>query len=61
MSRINEITYDPVSTNVVVGTGNRWGAVYAALEAYGRTAVGARLSPVGVGGFLLGGEARCSR
>lgn len=50
-----------MSTNVVVGTGNRWGAVYAALEAYGRTAVGARLSPVGVGGFLLGGEARCSR
>lgn len=46
---------------MVVGTGNRWGAVYTALEAYGRTAVGARLSPVGVGGFLLGGETRCPR
>ncbi|KAG0641308.1 hypothetical protein HOY80DRAFT_1113648 [Tuber brumale] len=55
LSQINEITYDPASTNVVVGTGNRWKAVYSALEAYGRTAVGARVSPVGVGGFLLGG------
>ncbi|CAZ81792.1 unnamed protein product [Tuber melanosporum] len=55
LSRINEITYDPANTNVVVGTGSRWGGVYSALEAYGRTAVGARVSPVGVGGFLLGG------
>ncbi|RPA97002.1 FAD-binding domain-containing protein [Choiromyces venosus 120613-1] len=55
LSRINEITYNPLSTNVVVGTGNRWGAVYSALEAHGRTAVGGRVSPVGVGGFLLGG------
>ncbi|PWW76988.1 FAD-binding domain-containing protein [Tuber magnatum] len=55
LSRINEITYGPASTNVVIGTGNRLGAVYATLEVFGRTAVGARVSPVGVGGFLLGG------
>lgn len=40
---------------VRVGTAQRWGNVYKALEPQGLIAVGGRDSSVGVGGFLLGG------
>ena len=39
-----------------VGTGARWGDVYAALEPIGVAPVGGRSADVGVGGFILGGE-----
>ncbi|PMD44738.1 FAD binding domain-containing protein [Hyaloscypha variabilis F] len=38
-----------------VGTGARWGDVYAALEPFGVAPVGGRSADVGVGGFILGG------
>ncbi|KAE9378505.1 FAD-binding domain-containing protein [Stipitochalara longipes BDJ] len=40
---------------VRVGTGARWGDVYAALEPFGVFPVGGRSADVGVGGFILGG------
>jgi len=40
-----------------VGSGARWGNVYAALEPFGLLPVGGRSAEVGVGGFILGGEA----
>lgn len=39
---------------VSVGTGALWADVYKALEAVNRTAVGARVASVGVGGFITG-------
>ncbi|KAL7274572.1 hypothetical protein RUND412_002518 [Rhizina undulata] len=40
---------------VEVGPGNIWGDVYKFLDPLGLSAVGARVSGVGVGGYLLGG------
>lgn len=39
-----------------VGPGRRWGEVVDVLQQYGMAVVGGRMSLVGVGGFLLGGE-----
>ena len=44
------------SGTVRVGTAQRWGNVYKAVESQGLIVVGGRDSHVGVGGFLLGGE-----
>jgi FAD/FMN-containing dehydrogenase len=41
---------------ISIGPGNRWGDVYEKLEPQGLTVVGGRVSNVGVGGFMLGGE-----
>ncbi|KAH6655956.1 putative FAD-binding oxidoreductase [Truncatella angustata] len=53
LADLNGITYDAASSTVVVGTGNRWNAVYTALDPYNVTVVGGRVVDVGVGGFLL--------
>ncbi|KAF4616259.1 hypothetical protein G7Y89_g15147 [Cudoniella acicularis] len=53
LANLNEIYYDAASGTVTVGTGNRWNAVYTALDTYNVTAVGGRVLDVGVGGFLL--------
>jgi len=42
--------------SVSVGSGARWGDVYAYLDPYGISAAGGHNPPVGVGGLLLGGE-----
>ena len=39
-----------------IGTGGRWGDVYAKLEGIGKTVIGGRDRRVGVGGFMLGGS-----
>ncbi|KAH7413376.1 FAD binding domain-containing protein [Cadophora sp. MPI-SDFR-AT-0126] len=52
---LNEVTYDPISSTVKVGPGNRWSAVAKALEPYNVTVVGGRIGHVGVGGYLVGG------
>lgn len=41
---------------VKVGTGARWGKLYERLDGLNITVIGGRVSSVGVGGFLLGGE-----
>lgn len=38
-----------------VGPGLVWDDVYAALEPFGVSALGARVTGIGIGGFLLGG------
>lgn len=57
LAGLTEVTYDTTSGTVTVGAGNKWGAVYKALDAYNVTAVGARDLDVGVGGFLL--QSKC--
>ncbi|OBT60360.1 hypothetical protein VE03_10495 [Pseudogymnoascus sp. 23342-1-I1] len=53
--RLDQITIAEDSETVVLGPGNRWLSVYAALEPMGLVVVGGRDADVGVGGFLLGG------
>lgn len=55
MTRFNEVTYDEASGTAVVGAGNIWDNVYAALAPYGVNVVGGRVTGVGVAGFTLGG------
>ena len=55
LSRFNSTIYDPETRSAIVGAGQVWDDVYAALEPHGVNVVGGRLSGVGVGGFTLGG------
>ncbi|KAJ7744871.1 FAD-binding domain-containing protein [Mycena metata] len=55
MTRFSDITYDEESQTVDIGSGLIWDDVYAALEPHGAIVAGARVSGVGVGGFVLGG------
>lgn len=55
MADLSEVTYDPSSSTVTVGSGNRWGDVYAALDPYNITVAGGRIVDVGVAGLTLGG------
>ncbi len=52
---LNSLSISEDLETVYVGTGNRWGEVYAFLDPFNRTAVGGRVSDVGVGGYLLSG------
>lgn len=47
--------YDEARNVASVGTGARWGDVYADLEDFGVSVTGGRQAIVGVGGLLLGG------
>ncbi|KAM7205914.1 hypothetical protein V8F33_000744 [Rhypophila sp. PSN 637] len=55
LANLTTISLSGDKSSVVVGTGNRWQAVYDFLTPQGLTAVGGRVGMVGVGGFLLGG------
>ncbi|KAF8329196.1 FAD-binding domain-containing protein [Amanita rubescens] len=55
MYRFNNVAYNPESETANVGTGLIWDDVYAALAPYNVSVLGARVSGVGVGGFVLGG------
>ncbi|KAI9155705.1 FAD-binding domain-containing protein [Paramyrothecium foliicola] len=55
LSRLNATTYDAATNIASVGTGARWGNVYAELEKSGVTVAGGREGVVGVGGLVLGG------
>ncbi|KAI0508719.1 putative FAD-binding oxidoreductase [Xylaria bambusicola] len=55
MSYFNHFTYDERRAVVEIGTGLRWGEVYAQLDKYQVTVVGGRVADVGVGGLTLGG------
>lgn len=52
---MNTTIYDETENIARIQPGNRWGAVYEALEPHGVTAAGGRASTVGVAGFLTGG------
>ncbi|KAH9484542.1 putative FAD-linked oxidoreductase [Psilocybe cubensis] len=55
LTRFKGITYNATSATVDVGPGLVWDDVYAALEPFGVSALGARVTGIGIGGFLLGG------
>jgi FAD/FMN-containing dehydrogenase len=53
---LDQITLSGDKSFVSVGPGATWGAVYRELEREGLTVAGGRVSDVGVGGLVLGGE-----
>ncbi|KAL5352265.1 hypothetical protein ACLOAV_002212 [Pseudogymnoascus australis] len=55
---LDQVVYDPDTTNVVVGPGLKWEDIIEGIEETGRTVVGGRMGAVGVGGYLLGGDAQ---
>lgn len=55
MAQFSQVKYDDTTKTAEVGTGPVWDEVYEALEPYGVTVVGGRVTGVGVAGFTLGG------
>ena len=56
LTKVNAgVRYDATSGTAVIGPGDRWANVYRALEPHGVTVSGARVAPVGVGGYTNGG------
>lgn len=55
LSALKEVTYEASSRTVTVGSGNRWGDVYSALDPSNVTVAGGRIVDVGVAGLTLGG------
>ncbi len=55
MTRFNQVTYHAETSTVDIGTGLVWDDVYSALEPYGVSVAGGRVTGVGVAGFTLGG------
>ncbi|KAF8182933.1 FAD-binding domain-containing protein [Pholiota molesta] len=53
--RLSEVKYDPELQTATIGTGLIWDDVYAALEPFGVSVLGGRVTGIGVGGFILGG------
>jgi FAD/FMN-containing dehydrogenase len=58
LKHLNSVDLSDDESTVSVGPGSRWGKVYQKLEPKGLTVVGGRVTEVGVGGFMLGGELR---
>jgi FAD/FMN-containing dehydrogenase len=56
LTALNWILPSADGSLVSIGPGQRWGSVYAALDAIGVSVPGGRDSPVGVGGTTLGGK-----
>lgn len=54
-SGLSQLKLSDDKSTIEVGPGNRWSAVYKALEPHQLTVVGGRMGVVGVPGFLLGG------
>ncbi|KAH9475869.1 putative FAD-linked oxidoreductase [Psilocybe cubensis] len=55
MFRFSEVNYHRASQTIDLGPGLIWDDVYAALQPFGVTAIGGRVTGVGVAGFTLGG------
>ncbi|KIK39391.1 hypothetical protein CY34DRAFT_14402 [Suillus luteus UH-Slu-Lm8-n1] len=55
MYSFSDVVYDSATQTATVGTGLLWDDVYAALEQYSVTVVGAKVTGIGVGGVALGG------
>lgn len=56
MVNFNLIQLNTEKSVLSVGPGNRFGAVYKALNGTGRTIVGGRVTDVGISGYMLGGK-----
>lgn len=57
MARFSEVTYHAAQQTVDVGAGMIWDDVYSALELFDVSALGGRVTGIGVAGFTLGGGA----
>jgi hypothetical protein len=55
MKRFDQVDYQPVSRTAVIGTGQIWDNVYKNLAKHKVTVLGARVTHIGVAGFILGG------
>lgn len=55
MSRMNTTSLSPDGAVASLGPGSRFGDVYSALNAQGKTVMAGRLNSVGLGGYFLGG------
>lgn len=55
LTHLNATDYNPETKVASIGTGARWGDVYAELQEHEVGVTGGRQSPVGVGGLTLGG------
>ncbi|OJD19056.1 hypothetical protein AJ78_00928 [Emergomyces pasteurianus Ep9510] len=55
LQRLNTLQLASDKKSIKVGPGNRWIDVYKKLEPQGLTAIGGRVSDIGVGGLTLGG------
>lgn len=55
LAKLNEVSLSSDKTVAKVGPGNVWLDVYQALEPHNVTAIGGRVSAIGVGGLTLGG------
>lgn len=53
---MNRIDISVEHQTVSLGPGSKWISVYKAMDVHNLTVPGARMSDVGVGGFLAGGE-----
>lgn len=58
LSRLTRFSLKADRSSITLGSGLRWGQVYAKLAPYGLAVPGGRSSDVGVGGYLLGGRPR---
>lgn len=56
--RLQNVEIAEDRNSVKIGAGATWLDVYSKLDPYRLTVAGGRVSMVGVGGFLLGGESR---
>lgn len=55
MYRFDKVKYDSVAEEAEIGTGLYFDEVYHALAPYNVSVAGARVTGIGVGGFVLGG------
>ena len=55
MTRFNRVDYEPKSATATIGAGQVWDNVYEKLAQYEVTVLGARVTHIGVAGFILGG------
>lgn len=56
LAGLNEIDVSPDKTSTGIGPGNRWINIYSKLDRLGLAVPGGRVSSVGVGGLVTGGE-----
>ncbi|KAF8869587.1 hypothetical protein CPB84DRAFT_1803858 [Gymnopilus junonius] len=55
MKRFNQVVYHPESQTAVIGAGQIWDDVYEELARHNVAVLGARVTHIGVAGFILGG------
>lgn len=54
-SQFNGTVYDADAQTATIGTGQTWAEVYPVLQPYNVSVLGGRMSPIGVGGYVMGG------